>query len=271
MYFFYEYKAKRITSIDERLLRVRLPLEFSRATRSLNERGYFKTNEWRTMAFYLMLPLLFGYLKDEYFENLLKYVIFLRLLCQDEITDSDIMDAKELIIDFTVQFQDLYETDDMKFNLHAHLHLPSQVWKYGPLNKISCFPFENIFRISKDLYHGTTHLETQIARNFMLRKQNKLATNLLFLKTSNHNIKKFITNIIPKEQKSSIHLINHEPTHIYSLLEFERNILMNKFAHIERINQAKRAIIHNSGLKQLDVAVFFLYYLNIYTYLIELS
>lgn len=82
----------------------------------------------------------------------------------------------------------------MSYNLHCHLHLPKQVLEYGLLNKCSCFSFENMFRISKDMIHGkknyllllfifniisigTRNYASQIAKNLTKRQLNKLALN----------------------------------------------------------------------------------------------
>ena len=63
----------------------------------------------------------------------------------------DINDAQKIIIDFVTEFEDLYGTKAMTSNLHGHLHLPRQVRRFGPLNKISCFPFENVFKITRNI------------------------------------------------------------------------------------------------------------------------
>lgn len=46
-------------------------------------------------------------LEDVYLNNLIKYIIFLRLLCQDKIKEEDINDAQKLIIDFVIEFEQL--------------------------------------------------------------------------------------------------------------------------------------------------------------------
>ena len=44
-----------IPQIDDVSLKVRLPIESSRAVRTLNERLHYKANEWRNIAFYLAI------------------------------------------------------------------------------------------------------------------------------------------------------------------------------------------------------------------------
>ncbi len=55
------YLGKSLNKIDKRLLSVRLPIELARSTRSLNERAYYKANEWRTILFVSEHSFVFGY------------------------------------------------------------------------------------------------------------------------------------------------------------------------------------------------------------------
>ncbi|RMZ94306.1 hypothetical protein BpHYR1_049117, partial [Brachionus plicatilis] len=76
---------------------VRLPLEIKRKVRGLEERCHFKANE---------------------------------LLCQKKITEKDINDSENIILDFMIEFEKLYGKKFMNSNLHGHLHLPRQHKKY---------------------------------------------------------------------------------------------------------------------------------------------
>ena len=68
--------------IDSILLNIRLPIESARSIRSICERKKFKANEWRNMAFYKALPVFQEYMSQKPLNNVAKYVIFLRILCQ---------------------------------------------------------------------------------------------------------------------------------------------------------------------------------------------
>jgi hypothetical protein len=148
------YLGRRVTTFDKTLLSIRLPIETARSTRSINERANYKANEWRTLLFYLAVPLFKSLLPANYFKNFIKYIIFMRLLCQESISVEEIDDSQMLINSFCKEFQNLYGDTYMSYNLHAHLHLPNQVLNFGPLNKYSCFTFENMFKISADKFHG---------------------------------------------------------------------------------------------------------------------
>jgi len=154
----YIYIGHRLTQINKLLLKVRLPIESDRSTRSFNERKNFKANEWRDIAFYIIIPILHNHLEKSCFSNLVRYVIFLRILCQDSITKENLIDANLIIREFMLDYERIYGTDNMTFNLHSHLHLVKQVERHGPLTKISGFGFENMFRISRTMFKGESKI-----------------------------------------------------------------------------------------------------------------
>jgi hypothetical protein len=53
----------------------------------------------------------------------------LRLLCDKNIESKDYLLAYEIIDDYLKNFELLYGKENMTFNLHSHIHLPSQVQK----------------------------------------------------------------------------------------------------------------------------------------------
>ena len=77
----------------------------------------------------------------------------------------EIKDAHSIIVDFITEFERLNGKNEMTSNAHGHLHLALQVWNCGPLNKNDVFAFENEFKATRKLYHGTRNFEGQIALN----------------------------------------------------------------------------------------------------------
>jgi len=45
-----------------------------------------------------------------------------------------------------------------------------QVERFGSLINCSGFAFENMFRITREMYHGTVNYEGQIGRNLLRKK-----------------------------------------------------------------------------------------------------
>lgn len=174
-------------SLNKLLLKIRLPIESARSTRSFSERKDFKANEWRDIAFYIIIPIFAGFLNSEYYLNLIEYVVFLRILSQDSIKETDLEDAEKIICKFMMDYEVLYGTDNMTFNLHSHLHLVKQVKRFGPLPKCSCFAFENMFRITRTMFKGTRNFEGQIGRNLLKKQAIKIEINNLKKKNKQTN------------------------------------------------------------------------------------
>ena len=234
--------------IDKILLKVKLPYEISRSTRSIGERFHYKANEYRTLALYLTVALFKDVLKAKYFKNLLKYIIFIRLLSQDIVSRDNLIDAQKIIQNFLTEFEALYTADAMTSNVHGHIHLAQQVWRFGPLNKLNAFPFENMLGITSDLYHGTRNYEGQIAKNLNLRKHTKFAIKKLESSTKNIEIKFFISDFLKGRNIMAKNLLLRERKQtIESLMTFEVKLLkkLNDFTNIEQtVSTGERAIIN---------------------------
>jgi hypothetical protein len=66
----------------------------------------------------------------------------MRLITQEIISNEDLADAIILFEEFYAEFQKLHGIEHCTYKLHAHTHLIQQVSQFGPVHKISCFPFE---------------------------------------------------------------------------------------------------------------------------------
>lgn len=219
---------------------VKYPKEFPRSQRSFKERNYFKANEYRNIAFYLLVGLFRNFLSKIYYENLVIYAIFIRILCDTNLTKNDIEFADELIHKFVSDYERLYGPCAMTYNLHAHLHLPLQVYRHGPLNKISSFGFENMFKICHTLSHGTRGLVDQIGFNLLLNKNieskifekfgkkcSDLSKFLLEEKLEDKNclIKPILIKFSELDLKDKIYIEQAVDSSIYSLKKSKKAIL----------------------------------------------
>ena len=78
------------------------------------------------MLNYLLLLCFKPVMPTIYYHHVLKYILLIRTLSNTRITDHDISLSQILVEDFG--------SKNMTFNLHCHLHLPSQVARNGPLH-----------------------------------------------------------------------------------------------------------------------------------------
>ena len=141
-------------------------------------------------------------LNEIYYEHLVKYILFLRILTKDRISQEEIQYSQVLINEFISDFETLYGTTNLKYNLHAHLHLPGQVDDLGPLHKRSAFAGEGAFHVYLKHFHGAVNICMQIANKISLKIENeKFLTHKEIA-----SIKKFDLRIFSEKLNSNNHL-----------------------------------------------------------------
>jgi hypothetical protein len=183
------------------LSNTKYPSEFPRTQRKLKELKRFKASEFRNFIFYLT-PALKEILSAEIFNHYLVYATAIRLLTDDCLELDHIKSAQNLINYFVRTFSDIYGIENMPYKLHSHLHLPSQVLNFGPINKVSSFPFEGVFKICKTLVHGTRGYVNQIYQNLSLKHYISDKLNKVVEKLECISLKVFIKETEKKFNKS---------------------------------------------------------------------
>ena len=150
-------------TLDERLQNITPTLEISRLPRSITEHlKYWKANELRSFLLYYGIPSLYGLLPDAYFNHYVLFVHAIYLLLKDEIKQSHLCEAENLLNQFCALFPSLYEERFTTMNIHQLLHLSDDVRELGPLYTHSCFPFEDKNGFILKQIHGTQFIDSQI-------------------------------------------------------------------------------------------------------------
>ena len=88
--------------------------------------------------------------------------MFIKLLHCPKSFD-EIQLADKIIHYYCQRAPQVYDETVELFSLHAHLHLPQQVYIHGGLFFTSAFCFESAIRYLKKKAHGTRNLGTQIS------------------------------------------------------------------------------------------------------------
>ncbi len=225
------FKLGRSTiQLDNKLLKTKYPIEFSRSQRPIEDINRYKASEYRNLIFYNLVGNLNSLLKDKFYNHLLLYAVSLRILTKNYISDKDINDAHDLIVLFVKDFENLYGADMITFNLHAHLHLAKQVKLFGPLHKASGFPFEGMFQYSGKFRNGTRGLIRQTAQGIETDKFVHFQVPFEIENLRNPNLQSFIANTISKQ---SINInSNFSEISFFELNVFEKNAISHKIIDI---------------------------------------
>ncbi|KAF8200585.1 hypothetical protein K438DRAFT_1582373 [Mycena galopus ATCC 62051] len=108
----------------------------------------YKAWEYLLYLFGLAPALLFGVLPDIYWEHHCKCVRAFRLLLQEEIQPSEILEANTLLMQYSDEFEHIYvqrRADRVHFVrpiIHTTSHMPSETIRKGPLNLSSQWVME---------------------------------------------------------------------------------------------------------------------------------
>lgn len=119
-----------------------LPKEIHRKIRSLKHIHYYKGTEFRTFLLYVGIVVLKQHLPVSQYQH------FLTLFCAVTICSSDkykrfLPKAKELFVEYIEKYIEIYHIANITSNVHNLCHVVDNVVKFGNLNTIDAYKFEN--------------------------------------------------------------------------------------------------------------------------------
>ncbi len=132
--------------IEKRYVSIRPPNHLSSAPKSITEWKNWKAREFINFILFYSLPVFLNLMPIAHFEHLTKLVTALEILRTKNIQVSSIQVADNLLRQFVEGASSLYTPSIMKSGVHELLHLAKCTIDIGPLNTISCFPFEEMNR-----------------------------------------------------------------------------------------------------------------------------
>lgn len=147
-----------------------IPTEIHRSVRSLDCLSNWKGSEYRTFLLYVGMVVLKDFLKQEEYQH------FLKLCCAVTICSSDIyrkhVIRKDnspslsdcLFNDYIEQYIEIYGSHSISSNVHNLAHITDDVIRFGNLNNISTYPFENRLGMIKNKLKKCNKPLEQIAR-----------------------------------------------------------------------------------------------------------
>ena len=119
------------------------PREFSRKPRSLLELDRWKATELRFFMLYSGLVVLKTHVDSILYDNFILFSLAMRILLSPTLCISHVDYAQILLTEFVKQFGAIYGRESLVYNVHSCIHLCDDAKKFGSLENISAFPFEN--------------------------------------------------------------------------------------------------------------------------------
>jgi hypothetical protein len=145
-----------LKSISTRLqdLHKSIPCEFSRPQRSIYDFRRWKATELREFLLYTAPVALEDVVPEEIYENFMLLSVAMFILLKEGLCREYNDYAKELLLKFVKHFAELYGESWVSYNVHSLIHLPDDAQRFGNLNNVSAFPFENAMQ----------HLQKQVRK-----------------------------------------------------------------------------------------------------------
>jgi hypothetical protein len=160
-----------INLVSERLVNLRkyIPTEFNRKTRTLLELDFWKATEFRSFLLYTGPLVLKNCLNVEKYQHFLHLSLAIRILLSDDRNWYKFADS--LLKVFVSKIPVLYTEDFLVYNIHSLVHLTDDAVKFGSLNNINAFPFENFMQVLKRMLREKNRELPQIIRRVSERQQ----------------------------------------------------------------------------------------------------
>ncbi|KAG7470152.1 hypothetical protein MATL_G00136460 [Megalops atlanticus] len=155
-----------MTAVSDKLVLLgkKLPKEFGRKGRSLREVDRWKATEFRTFLLYTGPIALKNTLPDAMYNHFLLLHVGITILCSTHLSEHYCDYAEKVLTVFVQNFSVIYG-DFVVYNVHGLIHLANDVRKFGPLPKISAFPFENyLYQLKRKISKPNQPLQQIVKR-----------------------------------------------------------------------------------------------------------
>ena len=182
----------KINGISDALIAVRnnIPKEFARRPRSLKEIDRWKATEFRQFLLYTGILVLKEHVKTEVYRHFLILSVAMHILLNPALCQLYCDYAQQLLLTFVKQVECIYGRDQLVYNVHGLLHLAHEANKFGSLDNISSFPYENFLHRLKRLIRKPSSPLQQVIRRLSEEKSSPRQTCSCGQKTTKADCKK---------------------------------------------------------------------------------
>ena len=160
--------------INDKLLRLRLPQEFSRQPRTIFELDRWKATELRSSLLYTGYIFLKGIVSHDMYELYLKLTVAMNILHTDnDVRRNALLNfARELLLEFVRDSWQLLGAGFIVYNVHCMSHIPDDVEKFQKsVNDLNAFPYENHLQVIKKMVKGPCNPLAQVCARLAERSK----------------------------------------------------------------------------------------------------
>lgn len=197
-------KKDDIEKINSCLLKIQVPNQLSRLTRSLIDRHHWKAKEWENWLLYYSVPLLSFVINNEFLQHWFLLVNSLHGLLKTSISIEELDKIDESLHKFVLGVERLYGKRCMTYNVHQLLHITKSVYNWGPLWAHSTFPFESGNNKLLKAIHSAKGINEQIVRNTNIRRSISILESIIYCSLSEAT-KRFCQDLITIRVEKCMH------------------------------------------------------------------
>lgn len=137
--------AENVKSVSRYLIAIKSSItsEFARKPRTLDDVDRWKATEFRQFLLYTGIVIMKSILTPICYNHFLALSIAIRILIDEQQCVKYNAYANSLLSWFVSNFGNIYGHEYISYNVHNLLHLATDVQKFGSLDNISCFKYEN--------------------------------------------------------------------------------------------------------------------------------
>lgn len=146
------------TQISAKLicLRHHIPSEFARRPRGFSEIDRWKATEFRQFLLYSGPIVLHKLINETMYKNFMLLSVGLHILLNSHLVALYSDYSNDLMKAFVKHFGEIYGNNQLVYNVHGLIHLAADAKKFGSLDNISSFPFENYLKKVKKMVRKPT-------------------------------------------------------------------------------------------------------------------
>ncbi|XP_047130481.2 uncharacterized protein LOC124810173 [Hydra vulgaris] len=184
-----------VKDLSEKLVDMRpyIPLEFARKPRPFHEFERWKATEFRQLLLYTGMVCFDGILSPPLYNNFMLLSVAMSILLSEFLCKKYASYAHNLLLLFVEHVSEVYGREVITYNMHGLVHLSNDAKKFGPLDNISSFPFENYLSQLKKLVRKPHMPLQQIVRRLgekraiQQKQKNESEHNSTYFKKEHYN------------------------------------------------------------------------------------
>jgi hypothetical protein len=161
--------------------------EFCRKPRGVHEFERWKATEFRQFLMYTGMVALLDILPKPMYDNFMLLSVAMTILLSQRLVNQYRDKAHSFLVSFVSHFGQLYGSEMITYNIHGLVHLAQESEKFGSLDNISAFPFENYLQSLKRMVRKPSFILQQIDRRLSDKVHNPVqATTFPQLRGQRH-------------------------------------------------------------------------------------